>query len=1012
VIRHVHAAARHNGYADDDITLNWLPVDHVVPILTWHLRDVVRGCRQIQVATEYVLADPLRWLDLLDEFRVNETWSPNFGFKLVVDRLTAAPTHRAWDLSTVRHFMNAGEQVTYPVVRGFTEGLARFGVSPRAMQPAFGMAEVCTCMTYANDFSLDSSVHWVDRASLNRTLEFVGADQPGATTFVDLGPPVPGVAIRITDAKNRVVSEGVIGRLQIKGGVVTPGYLDNEEANREAFVGDGWFNSGDLGFIRSGRLTVTGREKEIIIVRGANLACYEVEDIAGSVPGVEPTFVAATAVEDAQAGTEGLAIFFVPKGKTLTQQARVAREIRRVVTEKLGVTPAVVVPLERATFPKTTSGKIQRSALKQALARGEFRSILRLVDLQEGNRSTLPRWFYRKSFRLSEPDTRPWGAGSILLIHNADARAISLERELVRSGKTVRVVSPLLDVRSAPAQERFSEVLVFSDQQSGVDETLFVLACIRALSARFEDGSTRLFVISQKAQHVLPGEKVDPDRAMLIGLLQTAAQEFPALECRHLDIAGAPDEATRALLNELSCGGADREIAYRDGRRWVFALDEAAVHWQPSETPAFDFEPGGMYVITGGLGGIGQYLATWLLEQFSAHLLLLGRSSHSERPEVLDKLRAVAERHHGSVRYESVDVKQSEAFEAALTNAEASWGKAPHAVLHLAALARTCAIADETDDGMRALLEARKGAAFALTRILESRPKTALVSFSSVNGTFGGTAVAAYSAASRFMDHAVSAYQTNDRFAANLAFGFWDGIGMSARGGMRSAAMASGYLPISVAEGLTSLRLAVRQGETNVLVGLDGRHPRIRRHLEVQAGPRLSALHVYMVADGATADSLPDVQAPYDVYVHFVEHIPRNSEGNIEPAALRALVSASARAQERPGFEPAGNDLEKTIAGIWQKALQLDRIGIDDNFFDVGGHSLLLAEVRAALEKTFGRNISVTDLFGCPTIRLLAKFLGGETSSTMTNQATQRGDRQRSALAQFKPRPKAKGPHG
>lgn len=1012
VIRHVHAAARHNGYADDDITLNWLPVDHVVPILTWHLRDVVRGRRQIQAATEYVLADPLRWLDLLDEFRVNETWSPNFGFKLVVDRLTGTSAHRPWDLSTVRHFMNAGEQVTYPVVRDFTEKLARFGVSPRVMQPAFGMAEVCTCMTYANDFSLDSRVHWVDRASLNRALEFVGADQPGATTFVDLGPPVPGVAIRITDTKNRVVSEGVIGRLQIKGGVVTPGYLDNDEANREAFVGDGWFNSGDLGFIRSGRLTVTGREKEIIIVRGANLACYEVEDIAGSVPGVEPTFVAATAVEDVHAGTEGLAIFFVPKGKTLTQQARVVREIRRVVTEKLGVTPAVVVPLERATFPKTTSGKIQRSALKQALAGGGFRAILRLLDLQEGNRSTIPRWFYRKIFRLSEPDTRTWGSGSILLIHNADARAISFERELAQSGKTVRVASSLMDVRSAPDQERFSEVLVFPDQQSGVDETLFVLDCIRALTARAADGSTRLFVVSQKAQQVLPGEKVNPDRSMVIGLLQTAAQEFPALECRHVDIAGSPDEVTRALLNELSCCGADREIAYRDGRRWVFALEEAAVHWQPSKTPAFDFESGGVYVITGGLGGIGQHLAAWLLEQFSAHLLLLGRSPQSERMEVLDKLEAIALQRHGSVRYASVDVTQSAALEAAITNAEALWGKTPHAVLHLAALARTCAIADETDEGMRALLESRKDAVSALARILESRPKTALVSFSSVNGTFGGTAVAAYSAASRYMDQAVSAYQTNDRFAANLAFGLWDGIGMSARGGMRSAAMASGYLPISVSEGLTSLRLAVRQGETNVLVGLDGRHPRIRRHLDVETGLRPSALHVYMVTGGVKADSLPDVQAPYDVHVHFVEHIPRNSTGNIESAALRALVSASARAQERPEFEPAGSDLEKAIAEIWQKALHLDRIGIDDNFFDVGGHSLLLAEVRAALEKTFGRTISVTDLFGCPTIRLLAKFLGGETSSTMTNQAAQRGDRQRSALAHFKPRPKAKGPHG
>src|SRR5262249_31044850 len=104
--------------------------------------------------------------------------------------------------------------------------------------------------------------------------------------FVDLGPPIPGVQIRITDAQNQVVSEGEIGRLQIRGDVTTRGYLYNDRANEEAFVGEGWFNSGDLGFIWNGRLTLTGREKEMIIIRGANFYCYEIEDVVNSLPGV------------------------------------------------------------------------------------------------------------------------------------------------------------------------------------------------------------------------------------------------------------------------------------------------------------------------------------------------------------------------------------------------------------------------------------------------------------------------------------------------------------------------------------------------------------------------------------------------------------------------------------------------------------------------------------------------------------------------------------------------------
>src|SRR5206468_6774819 len=135
--------------------------------------------------------------------------------------------------------------------------------------------------------------------------------------------------IRIADDQNRIVPEGLIGRFQIKGDVITPGYLNNPKANREAFVGDGWFNSGDLGFIWNGRLALTGREKEMIIVRGANFYCYEIEDVVNGVAGVEPTFAAACAIDDPVRGTEGLAIFFVPAAGADT--ARLVKAIRTEV---------------------------------------------------------------------------------------------------------------------------------------------------------------------------------------------------------------------------------------------------------------------------------------------------------------------------------------------------------------------------------------------------------------------------------------------------------------------------------------------------------------------------------------------------------------------------------------------------------------------------------------------------------------------------------------------------------
>lgn len=373
IIAHVHSSQIFNDYRSDDVTLNWLPLDHVVPLLTFHLKDTYLGCDQVHVPTDMILAEPLLWLDLLQKFRATHTWSPNFGFKLVSDRLSRS-RGRHWDLSHVKFFMNAGEQVTMPVVREFLKAVAPFGVHESTMQPAFGMAEVCTCMTYANDFSVATGARRFTKASLDGHLQPVADLAADSAEFVTLGKVAPGVAIRIVNAADEVVPERTIGRFQIKGRVVTPGYYRNEEANAASFVGDGWFNTGDVGFIDNQELHLTGREKEIIIIRGAKFYCYEIEDVVSSIPGVEATFAATCSTNDPETGTEKLAVFFSPAG--VTDELAVVQAVRKRVTARLGITPGFVVPIPKHQFPKTTSGKIQRTQLKKALEAGAFQNAL------------------------------------------------------------------------------------------------------------------------------------------------------------------------------------------------------------------------------------------------------------------------------------------------------------------------------------------------------------------------------------------------------------------------------------------------------------------------------------------------------------------------------------------------------------------------------------------------------------------------------------------------------------
>ena len=123
----------------------------------------------------------------------------------------------------------------------------------------------------------------------------------------------------------------------------------------------------------------------MIIVRGANFYCYEIEDVVNAIEGVQPTFVAACAVADPGSGTEGLAIFFVPAAEGPGTDIDLVRTIRSTVASQLGISPAFVIPLDRGQFPKTTSGKIQRSQLKKSLEAGHFASVLKQLDILLGN---------------------------------------------------------------------------------------------------------------------------------------------------------------------------------------------------------------------------------------------------------------------------------------------------------------------------------------------------------------------------------------------------------------------------------------------------------------------------------------------------------------------------------------------------------------------------------------------------------------------------------------------------
>ncbi|BCL84582.1 non-ribosomal peptide synthetase [Ktedonobacteria bacterium brp13] len=373
------------GFSVQDVTFNWMPFDHVGGLIMMHMRDIYLGSQEINVSNQTILFDPLQWLDGIDHYRATVTWAPNFAFGLIADYAEEIRS-RNWDLSSMHSMFNGGEAVVAKVGRRFLALLEPHGLPADAIRPAWGMSETSSGVIFSRTF-------------LRETVKDEDA-------FVEVGTPIPGLSMRIVDDTNQLLVEGSIGHFQVKGLSVTSGYYHRPELNQSVFTDDGWFATGDLGFIQKGRLTITGRTKDTIIINGVNYYSHSIEAAVEELSEIETSYTAACAVRKSSDTTDQLAIFFVLSSPLddhhLTQ---LLRKIRYYVTKAIGITPEYLLPVEQDMIPKTAIGKIQRPQLKQVFEKGGFADLLKHLErVSSGGTSQKSLVSEKNAVSLTEED--------------------------------------------------------------------------------------------------------------------------------------------------------------------------------------------------------------------------------------------------------------------------------------------------------------------------------------------------------------------------------------------------------------------------------------------------------------------------------------------------------------------------------------------------------------------------------------------------------------------------------
>ncbi|MDH5326691.1 MAG: non-ribosomal peptide synthetase [Gammaproteobacteria bacterium] len=364
------ASGDRNGYSDKETFLSWMPLTHDMGLIGFHLFPTAYGMSHYLIPTDLFSRRPLIWLKKASEHRATVINSPNFGYKHYLKAYRNKPD-TTLDLSNVRYIYNGAEPISVDLCEDFMQTMQASGLAEQSMQPVYGLAEATLTVTMPEP---DTGLKYVcvDRHQLKIGDRIKPAERsdPDSLAFVIEGPNIDSCEIKITDEDNNRLDENHVGEIQIRGASVTRGFYRDEAGTAEAFTGDGWLDTGDVGFIQNGELIITGRTKDIIFVNGQNYYPHDLETIAlNADPYLELGKIVAYGLTQDVAKDSEL-IFFVVFRNDLKMFVPLVRNISRTINEQTGLVVSKVIPVNRV--PKTTSGKIQRHHLGAAYINGDF----------------------------------------------------------------------------------------------------------------------------------------------------------------------------------------------------------------------------------------------------------------------------------------------------------------------------------------------------------------------------------------------------------------------------------------------------------------------------------------------------------------------------------------------------------------------------------------------------------------------------------------------------------------
>ncbi|MEH2106018.1 type I polyketide synthase [Nostoc sp.] len=549
-----------------------------------------------------------------------------------------------------------------------------------------------------------------------------------------------------------------------------------------------------------------------------------------------------------------------------------------------------------------------------------------------------------------------------------------LIQELLKQNKFPKTIVHLWSVTPSSDQELAIEQ-VDKAQTTGFYSLLFLA---QALGRQETTDEVQITVISNDLHSVTGTEMLCPEKATLLGPIKVISQEYSNINCRSIDVVLPPkgswqeETLVEKILLELTVSDSEKLIAYRGLNRWVQTFEPVRFEQAKIEKPRLREK--GVYLITGGLGGIGLVLAEHLARSVQAKLVLIGRSglpkkdewekwltSHDETDSTSCKIRKVQELEDlgAEVLMISADVSNIEQMRSAIAQAQQQFGQL-NGVIHAAGVSGGGVIQRKTQAEAESILSPKVKGTIVIDAIVKDIQLDFLILASSKSSILGEFGQVDYCGANSFLDaFAHCNASKKGRFTTSINWDAWQEVGMA----------ANTELP----QRLQQLRIENLQQGILPNEGIDA-------FLRILG----STIPQVVVSTSDLLDTLKQYNSYNETQVlEFLETVNPSYSKYPRPELSNDYVAPR-------------NEIEQKIANIWQNILGIELIGIYDNFFEVGGDSLIGIQVIARLNKEFNSKISVAKLYECPNIGSMAKTFSPEEPQENTfEQRLSRGERRR-----------------